>query len=255
MFSLLMLFQACNKEDNPLTENLDQDVVSNEDAADIVAKELSESSGQYGATAVITGGSEIVTNASGNNAIVSNGRLYKTNGDTTIHFENNIPPYSYDFTVTYGYSFILNGKTVSTYHPLADSAQIQFAGNGTFTAPLFTGERDAHTSEFLLFGLKSSSTNLYCKIKYNAETEFTVSEAIPYTLTAKGELVVENIVIDKATGIIKSGNGLYSLTVSTKAGLQKTFEIEVIYLGNQEAKIIFNGTEYTIDLIEGEVIS
>ncbi len=244
---------GCGNEDsNPIiSENVES--LTNEEAAEIIAKELSGSEAEYGATAVYEDAAYLVNGGSVDEIPESNDITGYTVNDSTIIVEDNVEPYTYYFEITYGYDFIKNGRTFQTWMPGIDSAIVRYASDGTYGAPIGNGGRTAHTEDLIFSGLSLTSQNFVVSGKYfwNSNSNSAVGEK---SMTVTGKLEITNLLIEKTTLLVVGGSGHLEMTVETSGGNSTSVTADIVFKSNFKAEITINGTTYNADLSTGELI-
>ncbi|NOX18543.1 MAG: hypothetical protein GXO87_09730 [Chlorobi bacterium] len=253
IFASQFFIAGCDREDsNPIIQEQTEEITG-EEAAEIIAKELSGSEAEYGAAAVCEDAAYIVKGGNVNELPENNNITGYTVNDSTIIMEDNIAPYTYYFELTYGYDFIKNGRTFPVWAPGIDSAAVRYSSDGTYAAPVGNGNRTAHTEDLIFSGLAVTSQNFVISGKYFWHSNSTASIG-GKTLVVNGRLEMQDILIQKTTLLIVGGSGKLEMTVETNGGNSVAIDAEITFKSNSTAEITINGNTFTADLFTGEII-
>lgn len=191
----------------------------------------------------------------------SNGLNYRIAVDDSIVAANSI---SCGETKTFTKNITNPSGTASTYTYNTNSTQTlactstqtlstSVTASGNFDAPRVAAT-DNITGSWTLSGFENTSTTLTFNGNYkrsgNAYSKVLRLAAYSYELNTNSS----NIVYDKTSNKITSGVANTTLSGSTTFRGTFNYTASIEFLGNDLAKVIINGTVYTINLLTGQIV-
>jgi len=132
-----------------------------------------------------------------------------------------------------------------------------FASTLTFTGNYNTPNvmlSNSGTLTATIAGLTPTATVYAVNGEYKTSGTFKVKRDTTNTGTASVDIVLKNLVINKATQMINSGTGTMILTGSTVKKGDFTYNGTITFNGNSMATMAINGTTYTVNLMAGTVV-
>jgi hypothetical protein len=226
---LMTAFASCDNDDDSAT-------VTEDDAAEMIAASLSESSS--GLTSVIevsAEGSNVAVDNSGGR-VAACGYTY-SESFTKTSLQGSSITYNYDFS--YGYAL-----TCSADAPLSLAIAVTFDGefdgprlssNHTGTADLDFTALDKDLTAFIANGTYSQSGSFESKVR---------------NLNSGSS---DDVNVDKANYEIESGTASVVITGNVTGKAAFSFEASVTFTGDKTGTITINGSTYAVNLLTGEV--
>lgn len=221
-----ILFTSCEKDDE---NNL---VMSNDEAAEIVATSLSSST--YGFSTQIEDAAELVDSIH---------IVYNVDSTFTI---TSLPDsrMTYEYTVSYSYGIQLNGFESEFF--------LNFSTNGEYTAPRATSI-DQSQGELVVSNLSEGYSNYLLNGSCSRAGSQTVIVDVENNFSSTIIFVMEDISIDKTSLEILSGSAEVSITgTSNNASLD--MQGSIVFNGNNSATLTINGVVYGIDVENAEIV-
>lgn len=237
---LTLGFTQCKKKENEETTNPTQEVVITEDdAADLVAS--STGSGSYGMTSS-------TSDASQKTYIASNTPtpcLYSLDTTYTKANSTNTLGITYSYNLHYKYQMYCTSGVLSN-----------MVFNLTTSGNLETARLSASTSSsgtLTLTGLLPSATSYSANGSYvrNGSATSKVRNKNGYTYQLNFNL--SNLSINKTGYTVQSGTGTVTISATTSTGKAYTFTGTLTYVNATTATLIINSKTYTINIPNSEV--
>lgn len=212
-----------------------------EDAADIIAASLGDSSSTSGLTSQIN---DLITLVE-NHTIAS--QLMKSSFgipilDTTITKNMQKGLYSYSYTLNY--EFGLND--LNTYY-------LDFSIDGNYSTRILSSV-DTSSGLLTLAG-KLPSEKVY-RINGNYQRNGNENSKVrnKLALKTKMSLTISEIIIDKDTEKFQSGSATGIISGETSNGKEFSYSIKIEYKSDQSVTLSVNNKLFYVDLTKGEVI-
>lgn len=223
---LCIFFTSCEKDDDG---NI---VMSNDEAAELIAKSLSTSS--YGFASQLEDAAELVDSIH---------VVYSV--DSTFTITN--PPDSrvtYEYTVSYSYGIQLNGFDSEFF--------LDFSNNGEYTAPRTVSSNQSQ-GELIVSNLSDGYNNYLINGSCSRTGSQTVKINVERDFSSTINFNMEDISIDKTTLEILGGSAEVSITGTSNNG-SYNIQGSIVFHGNKAATLTINGVVYEIDLESAEIV-
>lgn len=231
-----ILFTSCEKDDE---NNI---VMSNDEAAEIIANSLSSSS--YGFTSQVEDAAELA------DSIYQEGKKAKknmksVNADST--FTITSPPDSritYEYTVSYSYGIQMNGIKPEFF--------FNFTTTGEYMAPRTTSSNQSQGA-FIITNLTVGYNNYLLNGSCSRTGSQTVKVDIEREFSSTINFVMEDISINKTSYEILGGSAEVTIT-GTSNNASFDMQGSIVFNGNKSATLTINGIVYEIDLENTELV-
>jgi len=214
--------------------------VSMDDAASMLAGSLSSNS--YGVSDIST---DVSLNA--NTSIATNLACGSTKIDTFTRKSQPGSAGTYSYKLTYSHKLTCNMSN----SPDNISSNLSYAGSFSNSKLSLS---NSGTTSFILAGLTSTATVYSVNGEYKSMGSFKLKADTTNAGTANVDIVVKNVIINKATQVITGGTGTVIVTGTTIKKGDFTYNGTLTFNGAWMASMVINGTTYTISLATGEVI-
>lgn len=238
LFACLVLVVGACKDDDDETS-----AVSNDEAAEMIASSLSESSSgltvMVDASASVTG--QVVDEYEG-------GRVAACGYENNASFTSTSPQgaavtYSYAYT----YHYLL---TCEAGAPKTMEAAVTY--DGQFDGPRISSAHEG-TAEVLVTKLESSSTTYSVDASYEAEGTFQSKIRNKNSTSSSVDISLDAVVVDKETREILSGSASATITGTVTGKGSFTFTGTIVFKGDHLAEVTVNGNKYLVNLVSGDV--
>ncbi|NJM25362.1 MAG: hypothetical protein HC859_07625 [Bacteroidia bacterium] len=236
ILTLLTVAVSCKDDDESAP-------LSNEEAAEMIAASLSESSS--GLTVMVNESAETTTTAVDAS---DGGRINACGYTDTESFSSSSPQGSLvTYNYTYSYSYVLAcGLDV----PQSMAVDITYSGN--FDAPRLASEHagtvdlavtelDAAAASYLINGDYSTTGSFQSKIRNKTSTTSTI------------DITVADLSVNKSTYTIEGGTAAALITATATGKGTFTFTASIVFEGDGGATVTVNGTTYSVNLTTGDV--
>ncbi|HHJ50099.1 MAG TPA: hypothetical protein ENJ88_04240 [Phaeodactylibacter sp.] len=228
----VLAFTACRPEDT--TPEPEAKVASEEDVVDMIEGSVSDE----------TGGLEQEV---AEMATIADDYVYKGLLDTPCEEERDTS-FTYDYQgnlVSASYAtnstFILHCNDVD--FPVA--MDFTTSTTGTYTTPRIVSS-DSGSSAWNVDNLLNG-TDYIVNGTYQRSGTQESQVGNQYTFNSTLDFELENLNINKGNYQIDSGMATFTITAEVEGGESRTFEGTIVFLGNQAADVIINGTTYPIE--------
>lgn len=230
----LLALGACQKSND--TGSTD---VTAAEAANLVATSLSTNSGGLVlATADITVNAQTIFDT-GLACGASKGYNYTHTSATGA---------SPSFSNVFSYNYIMNCNTSNQPDNITGTA----TDKGTFDGPNLSATNDGSVT-FRIAGLTQTATVYAINGEYKRIGTFTSKVESKNTGTITVDLVITNLLINKASKIVTGGTATVTVTGSTSKKANINFTGTATFTGDGKATVTLNGTAYIVDLLTGVV--
>ncbi len=237
---ILGLVQCKKKTTDPTPEPAAEVVVTDDDAADIVAS--STGSGSYGSSSSASDASQKTYMASN----YPTPCLYSL--DTTYSKINpiNTLGITYNYNLHYKYQMYCSSNVLT-------SMVFQLSTSGNLELPRLTASTSS-TGTLTLTGLLPSATSYTANGSYirNGSATSKVRNKTGYTYQLNFNL--SNLSINKTSYLIQSGSGTVTITATTSTGKVYNFTGNLTYLTTTTASLVINGKTYVINIPNSEIM-
>lgn len=250
---IMLFFYGCKNTENPV-EQITEQTISDQEAVEVIALELSSEENPAGMTANCEAAAFIAANGE----IPGNAGYYKSRDevqfDTALVYDYNFPPYVYHFEVEYGYHFVKNGINYNFIFPGCDTLAADFASSGNYSQPLLNGTRYSTFPNLVLDGLNSLSVNYSANGVYTWNNKLTYANLVEKSFEVQGTMTLNGVTVNKSSYLVNGGSCSASITVSNLEGRSFTFNAAIIFKEDRTAEIQINSKVFVVDLETGEII-
>jgi len=161
--------------------------------------------------------------------------------DSTIVKSYSSSTRTLDYTFTWGYQ-------VNCSNSIPSDVTFNYSSSGTYTTPRMDSD-DSATGTIVLTQLAASENNYKANVNYSRNgsqvSKIGNSNSFSSTITVAST----NLLIDKTTYRIISGDATLSITGETSEGTTFNYGGNITFLGNMDATIVLNsGTSYSVNL-------
>ncbi len=230
--SVALAFTACKPENT--TPEPEAKVATEEDAVDIIEGSVSDETG--GLEQEIA---EMATIADdyGQKDLYDSPCEQEKDTSFVFDYQGNLVSASYTTNST----FVLHCNELD--FPVA----MDFAAStsGTYSTPRISSNDNGSSSWTVDNLLTGSDYIVNGSYQRNGTQQSLVRNQ--YTFNSTLDFNLENLNIDKGNHLIDSGMATFTLTTEVSGGQSRTFEGTIVFLGNQAADVIINGTTYPIE--------
>lgn len=238
---LTLGFTQCKKkESEPTPEPTPEVVITEDDAADIIAS--STGSGSYGMTSSTSDASQKTYNASN----VSTPCLYSLDTTYTKANPTNTLGATYNYNLNYKYQmYCTSGILTSMVFNLTTSGNLEMPRISATTSS---------TGTLTLTGLLTSATAYTANGTYvrNGSATSKVRNKNGYTYQINFNL--SNLSVNKTSYAVQSGSGAITFSATTTTGKVYNFSGTLTYLNSTQATLVINSKTYTINIPNSEVM-
>jgi hypothetical protein len=224
---ILLLVGSCDKKDEIL-----------EALSNLEAKELVESSLQKSTAGFNTEIEEISEESLEDYAINLDCDVQYQN-DFERHYTGSIVTANYD--VNWSYQMDCNDLSVP------QSINFSASSDGSYNTQIISSQ-DRTESSISMFGLQPTSDNLTLSGYFRRIGTQELSVLLTRQVNSTVEIMFTDIIVNKETHLIDSGNATIILTGTTTEGQTFSFTGSLIFNGQRTATLTINGDTYTIDL-------
>jgi hypothetical protein len=238
---LALGFTQCKKKtSDPTPEPRSEVVVTEDDAADIVAS--SAGSGSYGMSSSASDASQ-KTYVASNSSVPC---LYSLDTTFTKTNTTNSLGITYNYSLNYKYQMYCTGNILT-------SMVCQVTTSGNVELPRVSASANS-TGNLTLTGILPSSTSYTANGSYvrNGTATSKVRNKNSYTYTLNFNL--SNLSINKTNYAVQSGSGTITITATTSTGKAYNFTGTLTYLNATTAALIINGKNYTVNIPTSDIL-
>ncbi len=167
-----------------------------------------------------------------------------TGYDTTIVYNYEGANVTFDFSGTYGYSFICSNNIPSELS-LDFTSQVEYEGPRVMTSSASEGNLTAG--------------NLILGTAYDVDGTFVTTGSLiqkqrnQNTFEGSTNVTMTDVMVNKATRQIESGSATLNSTGTSSNGGSYQFTASVEFMGGGVAIVTVNDTQFSIDITTGEV--
>lgn len=230
------MFTGCKKtEDNPI---ISEDVVlSDDDAANTIAGAMGASASTNGFAGQLENAVRVASGGTVAGPLVIPANSEAVLFDTTITKSKTGASYSYNYVMTFSYTFTNLGNTCN----------FAYTANGNCQTPRLTVSDTANASLVVKNIINTAASNYSINGTYQRKGN-TVSK-IGNLTSFNSNLVVtlDSVTVGKTTKQINGGSATLTITGSNSAGKSFTKTAILYFLGNTQFKLLINGKEYLLD--------
>lgn len=237
--SVLTAFAAC-KDEEAETPNA---ISSNEAAVMVGSSFASNSSGVSFVSRESAGKSEDMLEDH------TNGRIATCGVSQSIDLAGASPVGG---TITWSYDFSYNFRLNCNADELPDNIAVNLSYNGDFDSPKLAFEHSG-LSELTLKGLEDSATDFLMNGLYKRSGSFEIKEGEKKSGSSSIDITITNVVIDKTTHKIVSGNSSFLLTGSVSGKGTFKYEGTVEFSGSDSAQMKIKNEVFLLNLNDGSV--
>lgn len=231
---VLLALGACQKSSDTGTS------VTSAEAVDMVATSLSANSNGL---AVVS--SDVAVNAQAVFDLKLSCGATKSYSATHQNPAGSANTYSNAFS----YKYTLNCNA----NNMPDNITGSSSDNGAFDGPRLSSTNTG-ASTFRIAGLTSTAKAYVINGEYKRTGSFTSKVESKNTSNVAVDIVITNLMIDKAKKIITSGTAAVTITGSTVKKTSINFSGSLTFTGDGKATITLNGIVYVIDLLTGDFV-
>lgn len=207
-------------------EGANLNVVTEEEAAQAIENALSEDT--EGMTAQAT----------------ESARMADTYTDCSVTFDSTITESSTVGSITYDYTFNWNGE-LSCTNMIPSQLSLDYTMSGTYDSPRMSSSDNA-TGNITVTGLRPSESQYTLNGSYSRTGTQSSKIREQRNFSSTITVTATNWLVNKTTNQIDGGSATVLITGESSDGLAYSFTGTLTLLGNQEAVLDINGTEYPI---------
>lgn len=229
----LLLVTSCNDKSEP------SPVVSNEEAADMVASSVASSSGGFSvaiedATVTTNANGSARTQACGYTDSYTQTKVNTTGANTTYSFT-----YQYAYALTCGAGVPQKMSATATYDGSLDGPRISTQASGALV--------------FDITSLEESSATYLINGEFERDGTFTSKVREKNTSASTIKISLTGVEVNKNTKMITAGTGTITITGSVSGKGDFSFTGSITFKGNKQADVEINGSKYSINIESGDV--
>ena len=222
--ALAMLVMSCKKEEETM--------VSEDEAAETVTKSMETDN---------SGVNEQLEESAKMAEVALVNPLCSVAQDSTIVKSYSSATRTLDYTFTWGYQ-------VNCTNSIPSNVTFNYSSTGSYTTPRMDSD-DSATGEIVLTQLVASETNYKATLDYsrNGSQISKIGNANSFTSTIT--VNSSNILIDKSTYRVVSGDATLAISGSSTDGTAFSYGGTITFLGNMDATITLDsGATYSVNL-------
>jgi len=229
----LSVYYACKKP-TIVSSN-----VSNADAAAMIASSLSSST--YG-----------VNNISTDITVIAQAPIINTNGCAVTKIDTFTRQNQLGSSAIYNYKLIYTHKLACNSSNLPDNITGSLSYSGSFNNANLT-LKNSGTTTYTIAGLTPTATVYAINAEYKSSGTFKLKGDTTNTGSVNADIVVKNVVFNKASQLITSGTATAIITGTTVKKGDFTYNGNLTFNGNSLATLSLNGSNYSINIATGVV--
>lgn len=231
LFVFSLALNSCSKDDEIIAPS---DVLTEQDAVELIESSLQKSTGGLSQTASVYSAeldTEITVNASCDS-------LY----EETLPYTYNGNLIQANYTKYWAYQLACSNLNIP------QTADFNASSTGTYSTPRIESD-DVTQSSFTISGLQPTSDAFLFNGSYSREgsQQITINQ-VTRSINSTLSVEVIDLLLNKGTYEINSGTGTCSLTGSTDQGNTFLFEGDLVFNGNGTASLTVNGNTHLIEL-------
>jgi len=225
-------FNGCKKDSTGPTDGTLS--VTVDDGADVMASALGDGNTTQGMASQMADVAILLSGGSG-----SQTKTRAPEFDTTVVRIGAIGQYSWNYTFHLGYNITGSNTMAFTY-----------GMHGTYETPRMSSD-DSASANWVVLGILPADSNCSISGTYNRQGSQTSKVREKNHFTTSIALNLASVVVNKASHHIVSGtvNGTFSVTGSQ--GGTATWNVTIVFNGNQTATVTLNGAAYLVYLNTG----
>lgn len=233
---LVLAAGACKDED-------DKEAVSNDEAAEMIASSLAESSSGFAAVA-----DESATVTDGVMDVYNGGRTASCGFETEQSFRRTNPSntsVTYEFLYTYHYELRCENDAPKTMN-------VNVTYDGNFDGPRISAEHEG-TADVTITKLENTSATYSIDAAY--QWHGTSQSKIRNRNATSGsvDITLDDVVVDKESHEILSGSASATITGTVAGKGSVTYTGTIVFNGNHMAELTIKETKYVVNLATGTV--
>ena len=227
---IFLIFTSCKKDN----ENIVNDSITEEEAAEVVEEALSVESG--GMTVQLTEATEMASDME-----------ESTDDNCGMSFDSTINIVNPAGTViTFEYTITWNWQLNCNEFQLPDNVTFHYDLSGWYDAPRIKGNNDG-SHNFTLSGLSETSDDYVYSGNYKRTGDFEIKTGLQRSFTSDISIEATDLTLSKSTGMITGGTAIITFSAKTSAGNECYFNGTITFNGDETATLVFNN-EYNIQL-------
>ncbi|MCD9017209.1 hypothetical protein [Parachryseolinea silvisoli] len=233
---LVLAAGACKDDD-------EKEAVSNDEAAEMIASSLAESSSGFAAVA-----DESATVTDGVMDVYNGGRTTSCGYEYEQTFTRTNPSnasVTYEFVYTYHY-------LLSCENDAPKSMEVNVTYNGEFDGPRISSAHEG-SADITITKLENTSAtySIDADYQWNGSSQSKIRNR--NTTSSSVEITLDDVVVDKEAHEILSGSASATITGTVTGKGSFTYTGTIVFNGNHMAELTVKGIKYLVNLATGSV--
>ncbi|MBT1710810.1 hypothetical protein KK062_21390 [Fulvivirgaceae bacterium PWU5] len=236
-FACLVLAAGACKDDD------EKEAVSNDEAAEMIASSLAESSSGFAAVA-----DESATVTDGVMDVYNGGRTASCGYEyeqTFTRTNSSNAPVTYEFVYTYHY-------LLSCENDAPKSMEVNVTYDGEFDGPRISSAHEG-SADITITKLENTSATYSIDADYQWHGSLQSKIRNQNSTSSSVEITLDDVVVDKESHEILSGSASATITGTATGKGSFTYTGTVVFNGNHMAELTVKGSKYLINVTTGSV--